>query len=295
MTTYTITAPDGKDYSMDGPAGATQQQVIEQISKNLPSSAVPGPQGIPQWDQRGPQGIPSGTTHPAPQIGIPSGPQNQRNTAQPDQVAPSAQEPTSLWEKALSQLPPEIQKQAASLVPNWNHNTSAYSPYKPAQPGQMPNDAINPVGTDAQMGAGIAATGAALVGSKMLARAEAGAPPGPIPPPASPVAPAGPPTVPQIGGMVKPGPTQGPWGTAPAPAPVIRGPGGRFQPNPEAQPQPAPAATPYPASAPVPQAPPPAPAGPGAGQMAGLLGEGLSHFVPGGHAIRSVINLLGRQ
>ena len=66
-----------------------------------------------------------------------------------------------LWQKALSHLPPEVQKQAASLMPSWGHNDASYSPYKPAQPGNMPNDAINPVGTDAQLTA--AAGGAAGV------------------------------------------------------------------------------------------------------------------------------------
>lgn len=37
-------------------------------------------------------------------------------------------------------------------------NAQGYSPYKPAQPGHMPNDAINPVGSDTQMATAIAAT-----------------------------------------------------------------------------------------------------------------------------------------
>jgi hypothetical protein len=36
MTTYTITGPDGRDYSIDGPPGATQEQVVAQISANMP-------------------------------------------------------------------------------------------------------------------------------------------------------------------------------------------------------------------------------------------------------------------
>ncbi len=42
-----------------------------------------------------------------------------------------------------------------ALAPSWEHNKPGYSPYKPAQPSEMPNDAVNPVGTDAQMTAAI--------------------------------------------------------------------------------------------------------------------------------------------
>ena len=52
------------------------------------------------------------------------------------------------------------------LAPSWSHNDPSYSPYKPAQPGNMPNDAVNPVGTDAQMAAAIPGAGVA----KMMAQ-----------------------------------------------------------------------------------------------------------------------------
>ncbi len=48
-----------------------------------------------------------------------------------------------------------------ALAPSWEHNKPGYSPYKPAQPGNMPNDAVNPVGNDAQMTAAIPGAGAA--------------------------------------------------------------------------------------------------------------------------------------
>ena len=210
MTTYTITGPDGKDYSMDGPAGATQEQVIAQISKNMPQPK--------------------------------SGGASERAQQHSDLG--------DLWNKAISNLPPGAQKYAASLAPSWSHNPPSYSPYKPAQPGNMPNDAINPVGTDAQMVGATAAAGGMgglAAGARALQdRAAANAPPPPPPGPSVPsVAPTPPPPP-----LVKPGPTQGPWGTAPAPAPVIRGPGGKWMPNPAAQPQPAPAASPAPMAAP---------------------------------------------
>ena len=39
LRTYTITGPDGKDYSIDGPEGATREQVISKIKERLGSSA----------------------------------------------------------------------------------------------------------------------------------------------------------------------------------------------------------------------------------------------------------------
>ena len=220
MTTYTITGPDGKDYSMDGPAGATQEQVIAQISKNMPQALTP--------QAAMPQPKPGGASE---------------GTQQHSDLG-------DLWNRAISNLPPGAQKYAASLAPSWSHNPPSYSPYKPAQPGNMPNDAINPVGTDAQMVGATAAAGGMgglAAGAKALQdRAAANAPPPPPPGPSVPsVAPTPPPPP-----LVKPGPTQGPWGTAPAPAPVIRGPGGKWMPNPAAQPQPAPAASPAPMAAP---------------------------------------------
>jgi len=56
-----------------------------------------------------------------------------------------------------------------ALAPSWEHNGPSYSPYKPAQPGNMPNDAINPVGNDAQMTAALGAAGAARLGAGALA------------------------------------------------------------------------------------------------------------------------------
>lgn len=105
MTTYTITGPDGKDYSIDGPAGQTQEQVIAKIQEH----------------QKAPV---------------------DRNE----------------YYGKLSGLLDNFQKQ---LMPSWEHNKPSYSPYKPAQPGNMPNDAVNPVGTDAQMTAAIPGAGAA--------------------------------------------------------------------------------------------------------------------------------------
>lgn len=40
----------------------------------------------------------------------------------------------------------------------WQSPQPGYSPYRPAQPGNMPNDAINPVGSDTQMATAIGAT-----------------------------------------------------------------------------------------------------------------------------------------
>ncbi len=64
------------------------------------------------------------------------------------------------------------------LAPSWNHNNASYSPYKPAQPGNMPNDAINPVGNDTQM-----ATAAGVGGGL---KALASLPQRPQPPPPQP-------------------------------------------------------------------------------------------------------------
>ncbi len=99
MTTYTITGPDGKDYSIDGPAGQSQEQVVAKI-----------------------QGL-----------------QGKSGSVDKD----------SYYSK-LSGMLDGLQKQ---LAPSWEHNKPGYSPYTPAQPGNMPNDAINPVGNDAQFAA----------------------------------------------------------------------------------------------------------------------------------------------
>ena len=173
------------------------------------------------------------------------------DSLKPTGGAPGGAQPSGLgdlWSKALANLPEGVRQQAASLMPSWGHNDKSYNPLRPADPNNMPNDAINPVGNDAQM-VGAAASAGGLGVPAAAVRALAGAPK-----PAAPAPPAGPSPVPQIAApappptMVKPGPTQGPWGTAPAPAPVIRGPGGKWMPNPAAQPQPA-AAAPTPAPA----------------------------------------------
>ncbi len=41
MRTYRITAPDGQEYSIDGPEGATREQVIAKIQERLQAKAVP--------------------------------------------------------------------------------------------------------------------------------------------------------------------------------------------------------------------------------------------------------------
>ncbi len=100
MTTYTITGPDGKNYSIDGPAGQSQEQVIAKIQEHQ----------------------------------------------QPDYH---------------DQLGNALGVAMKALAPSWEHNKPGYSPYTPAQPGNMPNDAVNPVGNDAQMTAAIPGAGAA--------------------------------------------------------------------------------------------------------------------------------------
>jgi hypothetical protein len=48
MPTYSITSPDGKTYSIDGPAGATQEQVIAQIQAMQQSAPAPQQQPTQQ-------------------------------------------------------------------------------------------------------------------------------------------------------------------------------------------------------------------------------------------------------
>lgn len=48
MTTYTMTGPDGKDYSIDGPAGATQEQVQAQLAQAHAQATTTPPQGTDQ-------------------------------------------------------------------------------------------------------------------------------------------------------------------------------------------------------------------------------------------------------
>ena len=242
MTTYTVTGPDGKDYSIDGPAGATQEQVVAQIQKNMPTGGAHG--GV-----QPPSGL------------------------------------GDLWNRALSNLPQTVQKQAAALLPAWGHNDPSYSPYKPAQPDNMPNDAINPVGNDAQMvGATVAAGGLggmAAIGKNMLDRAQAAKPPGPIP------------NVPQAN--VSQMPTQGSYGaqmaqnTGQAPSsPIPTQPGHMSAANyrqmmgltPPGSSNPM-----APMTAPVSTLP----------QTLGSIGHGVSHILPFpfNHLARTGLNLLG--
>lgn len=43
MTTYSMTGPDGKTYSIDGPAGATQDQVAQQMASAHANLSAPSP------------------------------------------------------------------------------------------------------------------------------------------------------------------------------------------------------------------------------------------------------------
>lgn len=102
-----------------------------------------------------------------------------------DDLRPADHGLSDIREKAIAALPESMQdvarKALSGVAPSWTHNPASYSPYKPANPNSMPNDAINPVGTDTQMVGATAAAGAGSVGARMLARATEGAPPGPIP------------------------------------------------------------------------------------------------------------------
>ncbi len=70
-----------------------------------------------------------------------------------------------------------------ALAPSWEHNKPGYNPLKPADPNNMPNDAVNSVGTDAQMTAAIPGAGAARMAATMPGRLQAA----PQPPPQQPV------------------------------------------------------------------------------------------------------------
>ena len=153
-----------------------------------------------------------------------------------DDLRPADHGLSDIREKAIAALPESMQdvarKALSGVAPSWTHNPASYSPYKPANPNSMPNDAINPVGTDTQMVGATAAAGAGSVGARMLARATEGAPPGPIPgiarpPPMPAEAPA-----PNFPRGVSP---ENPVNLQP-PSPVIRGPGGQWQPNPAYKP-----------------------------------------------------------
>lgn len=55
MTTYSIQAPDGKTYQIDGPQGATQEQVQAEVMRQNPhlSAAPQAPSSAPRWDVLG--------------------------------------------------------------------------------------------------------------------------------------------------------------------------------------------------------------------------------------------------
>ncbi len=117
-----------------------------------------------------------------------------------------------LRDRALNSLPPELREYAQKALSQLGgqQNAPGYSPYKPAQPGSMPNDAINPVGTDAQMTAGLGAAGAVMKGLSGIPRVAAPSPQAPQQPPAQPPLPFKPPTL---------GPTSPMPGTTPPPLP----------------------------------------------------------------------------
>lgn len=51
MKTYTITGPDGKDYSIDGPEGATREQVIAKIQERMSSQGQQATTQLPAVQQ----------------------------------------------------------------------------------------------------------------------------------------------------------------------------------------------------------------------------------------------------
>ncbi len=123
MTTYTITGPDGKDYSIDGPAGQSQEQVVAKIQEH--------------------------------------------------------QKPVDrdAYYGKLSGMLDSLQRQ---LAPSWEHNKPGYSPYTPAQPGNMPNDAINPVGNDAQFAAAGSGAGIGRLAANIPQRPQPAPPQPPV-------------------------------------------------------------------------------------------------------------------
>ncbi len=78
-----------------------------------------------------------------------------------------------------SKLSAALDTATKALAPSWSHNDKSYSPYKPAQPGRMPDDAVNPVGNDAQMVTALGAAQAAggVAGGLGAARAAGAAAP----------------------------------------------------------------------------------------------------------------------
>lgn len=53
MTTYSIQAPDGKTYQIDGPQGATQEQVQAEVMRQNPHLGEAATQAAPRWDVLG--------------------------------------------------------------------------------------------------------------------------------------------------------------------------------------------------------------------------------------------------
>ena len=147
--------------------------------------------------------------------------QQHLGASQPPQASPQASGLGDLWQKAMKNLAPEAQKQMAQLAPSWAHNDAAYNPYKAADPNNMPNDAINPVGTDAQMVGGTAAAGLGAAAPGMIARATSTSLPEWNAAKAAVKPPPAPPQVPKFN--FPPGP-QGPMNTIP---------GAKFSPLPE--------------------------------------------------------------
>lgn len=66
MPTYSITSPEGKVYSIDGPAGATQEQVIAQIqAAQKAAPAADKSDAAPRWDVLGDIGRAAGNAYQA--------------------------------------------------------------------------------------------------------------------------------------------------------------------------------------------------------------------------------------
>ncbi len=111
-----------------------------------------------------------------------------------------------------------------ALAPSWEHNKPGYNPLKPADPKNMPNDAVNPVGTDAQMAAALGGSqvaGGAMGGLAAMSRLPPRPQPAPPPPPQQPVNMGQMPTQQGIQnrtGMGGQAPPSSPIGGAPPPA-----------------------------------------------------------------------------
>ena len=230
--------------------------------------------GAPNWDDLKPVG--SGVSTPMGSSGTPNW----------DDLKPVGSGMPS-HEEVNQGLGSIRQRLIANLLPA--HNDSSYSPYKPADPQHMPNDAINPVGTDAQMRDAITTAGLGSIGGPR-ANIET-----PAPPPAAPPAPPGPNPF-QLPMRVTPS-TQG--------MPAIRGPGGKFMPNPQANqpaglaptaPQPPPAQNPFQGgpggvpSNPITNAPPLPGTSP---EQMSYLKQAMAHGTGLGRLANPMANILG--